>query len=73
MQNNTTEVLSLNETLLFILPVIPLSIVGVISNTTIIAIYARSESLRKESGVHMITLLAGCDLLSSLANMQVSA
>lgn len=73
MQNNTTEILSLNEMLLFMLPVIPLSAIGVINNTIVIVVYARFKTLRAEGGIHMITLMAGCDLLSSLANMQVSA
>lgn len=55
------------------LPVFPLAIIGIVGNSIIIYLYVRFKTLRTEGGVHMMALLAMCDLLSSATSLQASS
>ena len=72
MNNSTAATaLSRDEILAFILPVLPLSAIGLVVNGIIVYLYVRYKTLRAEGGVHMMALLALFDLLHSAARLQV--
>ena len=72
MNNSTVDtVLSRGELLAFMLPLFPLSTIGVVANGVIVYLYVRYKTLRAEGGVHMMALLALFDLLHSAAKLQV--
>ena len=72
MNNSTaTTVLSRDELLAFMLPVLPLSVIGLVANSIIVYLYVRYKTLRAEGGVHMMALLAFFDLLHSATKLHV--
>ena len=72
MNNSTTAtVLSRDELLAFMLPVLPLAVIDLVGNDIIVYLYVRYKALRAESGIHMMALLALFDLLSSATTLQV--
>ena len=72
MNNSTVDtVLSRGELLAFMLPLFPLSTIGVVANGVIVYLYVRYKTLRAEGGVHMMALLALFDLLYSATALQV--
>ena len=74
MNDTTTasvEVLSRTELLPFLLPVLLLSLIGIVSNGIIVYLYESFKTLRAEGGMHSMALLAICHLLSCSANLQV--
>ena len=72
MNNSTVDsVLSREELLAFLLPVLPLSAIGIVVNGIIVYLYARYATLRAEGGFHMMALLALFDLLHSAAKLRV--
>ena len=72
MKNSTVDVvLSRAELLALMLPVFPLSVIGVVANGAIVYLYVHYKSLRTEGGVHMMALLAFFDLLYSMTALHV--
>ena len=72
MNNSTVDtVLSHEELLAFMLPMFPLSAIGIVANGVIVYLYVRYKTLRAEGGFHMMALLALFDLLHSATALQV--
>ena len=72
MNNSIVDtVLSRAELLALILPVFPLSVIGIVVNGVIVYLYVRYKTLRAEGGFHMMALLALFDLLHSATALQV--
>lgn len=72
MDNSSViTVLSRDELLAFMLPIFPLSAIGLVVNGIIVYLYVRYKALRAEGGFHMMALLAFFDLLNSAVTLQV--
>lgn len=69
MNNSEVSALSQAELLAFVLPALPMAVIGLVGNALIIFSYVRFKTLRAVGSVHMMALLALYDFIYSISSM----